>query len=71
MGEFVPILMAFIFKLCDINIFKEESNAGCEPLVSSLIFSVALLIILLKLRLYPDSFRKLKGLPSLLWNVTF
>lgn len=69
MGKIVPVLLALILKLCDVNLFKEESNTGCEPLISSLIFLISLSIMLLKMNLYPEAFRKLRGFFGAFWDV--
>lgn len=71
MGNFVPLCMAFILRLCNVNIFKEDNYAGCDPLISSLIFLIALFIALANTCLFPDTFRKLRGCPYALWNVLY
>lgn len=69
MGKFGPLCIAFILRLCNVNVFKEDNYTGCDPLLSSLIFTIALFIALTKIDLYPECFRKLRGFPNALWNV--
>lgn len=69
MGKIIPVTVAFLLKLFNIHIFKEDKSQGCEPLISSLIFLVALFIFFTKLRFYPDSFRKLTGIYAIIWDV--
>ncbi|XP_017776883.1 PREDICTED: uncharacterized protein LOC108562896 [Nicrophorus vespilloides] len=59
MGYFAPTFLAFILNSCGIYIFHESTKPGCEPLVSCLIFLVAVFLLLWDMRLFPSSLRKL------------
>lgn len=59
MGHLIPVLAAFILNCCGICLFIDPKLSGCGPYLSTLIFNLAVFVLLWDIRLYPTSMRKL------------